>query len=65
MSPLATIIAEVAAAAKVDDQGENPEAHAALLHRIQRLQLAAEKPIETAKRIIYQVRFPPVVPLSE
>ena len=55
MSPIASIITEVAAAAKLNDQGDNPEAHAALLRGIERLQLAAEKPIETAKRIIYQV----------
>ena len=66
MSPITTIIAEVAAAAKVNDQGENPEAHAALLHSIERLRLAAEKPTETARRIIYQVeRSYPNVPLSE
>lgn len=55
MSHIATIIEEITAAAKLNDQGGNVEAHAALLHGIQRLQLAAEKPIETAKRIIYQV----------
>lgn len=51
------IIAEVAAAANMDGQGDNPEAHAALLSGIQRLQLAVEKPTETAKRILYQVRL--------
>ena len=59
MSPIATILDEVTAAAKLNDQGENPEAHAALLNGIERLQLAAEKPMETAKRILYQVwKFP-------
>ena len=56
MSSIAVIIEEVAAAAKLDDQRDDPEAHAALLRGIQRLQLAVEKPTETAKRIIYQVR---------
>ncbi len=57
MSSISAIIAEVAAAADIDYQGKDPGAHAALLNSIQRLQLAAEKPTETAKRILYQVRF--------
>lgn len=59
MTSINKIIAEVAVAANADDQGDNPEAHAALLNGIQRLQLAVEKPIETAKRILYQVRLLP------
>ncbi|CAD6578655.1 MAG: hypothetical protein ASARMPREDX12_008924 [Alectoria sarmentosa] len=54
MSPITTIIAEVAAAADKDGQGDDPKAHALLLNSIQRLQLAAEKPPETANRILYQ-----------
>lgn len=64
MSSITAIIEEVAAAAKVDDQRDDPEAHAALLRSIQRLQLAVEKPTETAKRIIYQVRVSPVAPCA-
>ena len=63
MSPITTIIAEVAAAADKDGQGDDPKAHALLLNSIQRLQLAAEKPPETANRILYQVRLSPVVTL--
>ena len=67
MSPIATISAEVAAAAKVNEQGENPEAHAALLLSIERLQLAAEKPIRDceADNISSEETFfvvPPCVP---
>ena len=57
MMSINNIIAEVAAAAKMDGQGDHPEAHAALLNSIHRLQLAVEKPTETAKRILYQVRL--------
>ena len=58
MSSITTLIAEVAAAAAdVDHRSDNPEAHAALLDSIQRLQLAAETPTETVKRIIFQVRL--------
>ena len=65
MSSLTTIIAEVAAAAEFDSQGDSPEAHALLLNSIQRLQLAAEYPIETAKRILYQVGLPLVARIFE
>lgn len=65
MSSITTIVAEVAAAALEDGQGDNPEAHALLLKSIERLQLAAEKPAETAKRILYQVRLSLVLVLSE
>ena len=64
MSSIAAIIEEVAAAAKLDDQSDDPEAHTALLRGIQRLQLAVEKPTETAKRILYQVRVSPPWPLG-
>lgn len=57
MTSISKIIAEMAAAANVDERGDNSEAHAKLLNGIQRLQLAVEKPIETAKRILYQVRL--------
>lgn len=40
-----------------DDQDNNPEAHALLLSSIQRLQLMAKNPAETAKRILYEVRL--------
>lgn len=59
------IVADVAAAADMHEQRDNPEAHAALLNNIQRFQLAAEKPTETAKRILYQMRLSLVVTLSE
>lgn len=57
MTSINNIIAEVASAASRDAQGDNPAAHAALLNSIQRLQLVVEKPTETAKRILYQVRL--------
>ena len=55
MSSLSCLIEDVAAAARADAEGSDPEAHATLLQRIQRLTLAAEKPLETAKRLLYQV----------
>lgn len=55
MSSLHSIIEDVAVAARADAEGRDPEAHTILLHSIQRLTLAAEKPLETAKRLLYQV----------
>lgn len=55
MSSIHSIINEVTAAAEADAGGDNPRAHATLLQCIQKLMLAAEKPLETAKRILYQV----------
>lgn len=51
--PLITQVS--AAAARAHSEGDNDEAHAAFLSSIQLLQLAAEEPAETAKRILYQV----------
>ena len=56
MSPIKSLIKEVSAAADADAKGDDPKAHSALLQSIHELTLAAEKPTETAKRIIYQVR---------
>ena len=56
MSIINHIIDDVAAAALADAEGDDPKAHATLLHCIQRLILAAEKPLETIKRLLYQVR---------
>lgn len=50
-----SIIDDVAAAAEADAGGCDPEAHARLLQSIQNSTLASEKPLETAKRILYQV----------
>ena len=55
MSDLSSIIEEVAAAAKAEAVGTDPNAHTRLLRSIERLTLAAEKPLETVKRIVYQV----------
>ena len=55
LSTLNDIIDDVAAAARADAEGCDPEAHATLLQRVQRLTLAVEKPLETAKRLLYQV----------
>ena len=55
MSVLSSTIDEVAAAAKADAVGSDPEAHTKLLQSIHKLTLAAEKPLETVKRILYQV----------
>ncbi|KAF6230884.1 hypothetical protein HO173_011000 [Letharia columbiana] len=52
-----SIIDDVAAAAEADAGGCDPEAHARLLQSIQNSTLASEKPLETAKRILYQ---PPI-----
>ena len=56
MSSISNIIAEVTLAAQADAKGDDPKAHHALLKSIQKLTLAAERPTETAKRILYQVR---------
>lgn len=58
MSPIKNLIEEVSAAADADGKGDDPKAHAALLQAIHELTLAAERPTETAKRIMYQVRWP-------
>lgn len=55
MSALSSIIEEVAAAAEADTVGSDPKAHTKLLQTIQKLTLAAERPSETIKRILYQV----------
>lgn len=55
MSTINSIIDDVAAAARADAEGCDPKAHATLLQNIQKLQLAAETPSETAKRLLYQV----------
>lgn len=55
MSSLTNIIDDVTAAAQADAGQCDPEAHASLLQCIQKLTLAAEKPLETAKRLLYQV----------
>ena len=55
MSSIDTIIAEVSASAQADAGQDDPETHAKLLQSIWKLLLAAEKPLETAKRIVYQV----------
>lgn len=56
MSSIASIIDDVTAAAARADAGQcDPEAHATLLRCIQKLTLAVEKPLETAKRLLYQV----------
>ena len=55
MSTISGIIDEVTAAALADAEGCDPKAHSTLLRCIQRLTLAAEKPLETAKRLLYQV----------
>ena len=65
MSFIKQIVADVAAAADMDEQRDGPEAHAALLNNIQRCQLAAEIPTETAKKILYQMRPSLVIALSQ
>lgn len=55
MSSITSIIDDVTAAARADAGQCDPEAHATLLRCIQKLTLAAEKPLETAKRLLYQV----------
>lgn len=55
MALIANLIDEVARLAHAEGGSEDAENHAKLLHSIHRLQLAAEKPKETAKRIMYQV----------
>ncbi|CAO1605760.1 hypothetical protein XANCAGTX0491_009266 [Xanthoria calcicola] len=54
MALIANLIDEVARLAHAEGDSEDAENHAKLLHSIHRLQLAAEKPKETAKRIMYQ-----------
>lgn len=61
MSILSNVIDEVAAAAQADADGSDPKAHAKLLQTVQKLTLAAEKPSETVKRILYQVSIPCIV----
>ncbi len=55
MASIHSLIEDVAAVAWADAEGHDPETHAILLQRIQKLTLTAEKPLETAKRILYQV----------
>lgn len=55
MALIASLIDEVARLAHAKGDSDDAENHAKLVHSIHRLQLAAEKPIETAKRIMYQV----------
>ncbi len=55
MASVTSIIDDVAAAALADAGGRDPEAYATLLQCIQKLVLAAETPLETAKRLLYQV----------
>lgn len=55
MSSISTIIDDVAAAARADAGHCDPGAHATLIRRIHQLTLAAETPLETAKRLLYQV----------
>ncbi|KAI4098443.1 MAG: hypothetical protein LQ339_006414 [Xanthoria mediterranea] len=54
MALIASLIDEVARLAHAKGDSDDAENHAKLVHSIHRLQLAAEKPIETAKRIMYQ-----------
>lgn len=61
MSVLSSTIDEVAAAAQADADGSDPMAHTKLLQTIQKLTLAAERPLETVKRILYQVSIPRIV----
>lgn len=55
MALIDSLIDEVASRAHAEGDSDNAENHARLLNSIYRLQLAVEKPIETAKRIMYQV----------
>ncbi len=55
MASIHSLIEDVAAAAWADSEGHDPETHAKLLQCIQKLTLTVEKPLETAKRILYQV----------
>ena len=55
MSVLSSAIDEVVAAARADAVGSDPKAHTNLLQSIHKLTLAAETPLETVKRILYQV----------
>ena len=55
LNALNGIINDVAVAAQADAGRCDPEAHATLLQCVQRLTLAVEKPLETAKRLLYQV----------
>ncbi len=55
MASIHSLIEDVAAAAWADAERHDPETHAILLQCIQKLTLTAEKPLETAKRILYQV----------
>ena len=57
MSSLISVIGEVDAAARAEIGGCDPVAHTRLLQCIQKLTLAAEKPLETAKRLLYQVNI--------
>ncbi|KAL8831347.1 MAG: hypothetical protein Q9170_005340 [Blastenia crenularia] len=52
-----SLIAEVTSLAYAEGDSKDVENHAKLLRTIHKLQLAAEKPVETAKRIMYQ---PPI-----
>ncbi|KAL6716069.1 hypothetical protein ACLMJK_007031 [Lecanora helva] len=54
MSTLQSIIRDISDAAQADAAGD-PRAHVNLLQSIHRLTLAAERPTETVKRLIYQV----------
>lgn len=56
-SSLEKSINDVIAAARADAAECDSQSHAALLQSIQDLTLAAEKPSETAKRILYQVSY--------
>lgn len=58
MSNINSIIDDVVATARADAKGCNPKTHPTLLQSIQKLQLAAETPSETAKRLLYQVSSP-------
>ncbi len=55
MALMTNLLDEVARLAHAEGDSDDPENHARLLQSIHKLQLAAEKPIETAKRIMYQV----------
>jgi len=49
------LIDEITIAVQAEAGGQEPDAHTRLLQGIQNLLLAAEKPEETAKRLMYQV----------
>ncbi|KAL8949502.1 MAG: hypothetical protein Q9222_004392 [Ikaeria aurantiellina] len=55
MRPIHTLLQDIGTAAHIDGRGDDAIAHATLLRCIQELTLAAETPLETVKRIIYQL----------